>query len=130
MKIAKITPLYKKDNKYDFNNYRPISILPSLSKVFEKIIHKQISDYFESNKLFYVSQYGFRRRHSTELATIELVDKILIEMDKGEIPLTIFIDFSKAFDTIDHEILLYKLQYYGIKGNSLNLIKCYLNSRQ
>ena len=130
MKIAKITPLYKKDNKYDFNNYRPISILPSLSKVFEKIIHKQISDYFESNKLFYVSQYGFRRRHSTELATIELVDKILIEMDKGEIPLTIFIDLSKAFDTIDHEILLYKLQYYGIKGNSLNLIKCYLNSRQ
>ena len=129
MKIAKVTPLYKKDSKFDFNNYRPISILPSLSKVFEKIIHKQIYDYFETNKLFFISQYGFRSHHSTELATIELVDKILIEMDKGNIPLTIFIDLSKAFDTIDHDILLYKLKYYGINHNSLKLIKSYLSNR-
>ena len=130
MKIAKITPLFKKDDKHDFSNYRPISILPSMSKIFEKIMHSQIYDHFNRNKLLYMSQHGFRSHHSTELATLELIDKILMEMDKGNTPITIFLDLSKAFDTIDHEILLHKLQYYGFENNSLNLLRSYLNDRQ
>jgi hypothetical protein len=129
MKIGKISPIYKKDDKHNFNNYRPISILPSMSKVFEKIMHRQIYEYFELNSLLYVSQHGFRSHHSTELAALELTDQILMEMDKGNIPITVFIDLTKAFDTIDHKILLHKLKHYGIEGNSLELMTSYLSNR-
>ena len=129
LKIAKITPIYKKDNKHDFSNYRPISILPSISKVFEKIMHKQIYTYFDKYKLLYESQHGFRSHHSTELASLEFADKILAEMDKGNVPISIFIDLSKAFDTIDHHILLHKLKYYGFQSNSLDLLASYLSNR-
>ena len=129
MKLAKIIPLYKKDDKRDFSNYRPISILPSISKVFEKIMHKQMYEYFTENKLLYKSQHGFRSHHSTELAALELTDKILTEMDKGEIPISIFLDLSKAFDTIDHQILIHKLKYYGFLNNSIDLITSYLSNR-
>ena len=82
------------------------------------------------NELFNTSQYGFRKKHSTEFATIELVDKIAKEIDKKEIPFSIFIDLSKAFDTLDHEILLKKLRYYGIEGTQLKWFKSYLTGRR
>jgi hypothetical protein len=130
LKIAQISPIYKKDDESLFNNYRPISLLPAISKVFEKIIFKQLYDYFHINKLFYNSQYGFRAEHSTEFAALELIDRVLVEMDKNEIPISIFLDLSKAFDTLDHPILLNKLDYYGIKGDALNLMKSYLSDRK
>ena len=130
LKIAKVTPLYKKGKNSLLENYRPISLLPSVSKVFERIMHNQIYEYFENSKLLYRSQYGFRRGHSTELAALELVDKILKEMDQGKIPINVYMDLSKAFDTLDHYILLEKLKYYGFHDKSLDLLKSYLCNRK
>ena len=90
MKVAKVKPLFKKDNCSIFENYRPISLLPAVSKVFEKAAYAQMYDYFQRNSLFHRSQYGFRSLHSTELAATELVDKILEFFDRGKIVLSLF----------------------------------------
>ena len=112
------------------DNYRPISLLPTISKVFEKCVFNQLYNYFQKYKLFYSSQYGFRKYHSTELACLELVDRIIKELDKGELPIAIFIDLSKAFDTLDHQILLSKLKYYGVDDIPIKWFSSYLNDRQ
>ena len=130
LKIAKVLPLYKKEDCHVFGNYRPISLLPTVSKIFEKVVYKQVYDYFTTNDLFYKSQYGFRQRHSTELAALELSDRLYDQLDNGEIPIAIFLDLSKAFDTLDHEILLEKLRYYGIGGSALKWFHSYLSNRQ
>ena len=106
LKIAKILPTFKKDYVTFLDNYRPISLLTSTSKLFEKIIFNQLYDYFHENELFYSSQYGFRKLHSTELAALELSDRILKDVDERNISLAIFMHLSKAFDTLDHQILL------------------------
>ena len=93
------------------------------------IIFKQLSTYLNEHKLLYASQYGFRAGHSTELASIELIDRITQDLDKGKIPISIFLDLSKAFDTLDHFILLQKLNYYGIKSVELKLFQDYLPNR-
>ena len=111
-------------------NYRPVSVLPAVSKVFEKIMHTQICTYVESNKILHAHQYGFRKQHSTELAALHLTDKILDNMDNGLKTIAIFSDLSKAFDTIDHEILIQKLKHYGMSNSALNLIMSYLNDRK
>ena len=130
LKLAKVIPIHKKGNMQELENYRPISILPSVSKVLEKVIHKQLFNHFTENGLFYNSQYGFRQGHSTELAALELVDKIVSSIDNKCTSLNIFIDLSKAFDTLDHQILLCKLKHYGIKGNSIKLLSSYLQHRK
>lgn len=130
LKLAKITPIYKKGCNKLFDNYRPISLLPCFSKVVERVVYNQLYTYFETNKLFYFSQHGFRKIHSTETATLEFIDKIFNHLDNDKIPLAIFIDLSKAFDTIDHDILLFKLQYYGIRSNSLKWFSSYLSDRK
>ena len=129
LKIAKVLPLFKKGIKNIFDNYRPISLLPAMSKVFEKIVFKQLYDYFQTKKLIYKSQYGFRSLHSTELAALELTDRINENLDKGELPIAIYLDLSKAFDTLDHDILLAKLHYYGLSGISLDWFTSYLCDR-
>jgi len=129
LKIAKVIPLFKSGDSHVLNNYRPVSVLPSISKIFEKFMFNQIYEYFHENNLLYQSQYGFRSNHSTELAAIEFINRITMEMDKGKVPLSIFLDFSKAFDTIDHKILLSKLEFYGMKEKSLNLIQNYFTNR-
>ena len=90
----------------------------------------QLHDYFQDNKLYCKNQYGFRRNHSTEYAALELIDRVILDMDKSEIPFSIFIDLSKAFDTLDHIILMNKLQYYGIKDTTLDLFQNYLSNRR
>ena len=130
LKIAKILPIYKKDEEYLLKNYRPISVLSSLSKVFEKVMHKQLFDHFTANTLFFENQYGFRSQHSTEMAALELVDRIICAVDNKKTPATIFLDLSKAFDTLDHDILLFKLKHYGVKGTSLKLMETYLTGRK
>ena len=128
--MAKILPIYKKDDESLFSNYRPISILPAISKVIEKVIYNQLYSFFSQHKLLNESQYGFRAEHSTEYAALELVDRLNSVLDNNEIPFSIFLDLSKAFDTIDHSILINKLSHYGIKGIPLNLMKSYLLNRQ
>ena len=129
LKIAKVIPLYKKDDNKLFGNYRPISLLSSISKIFERVAFNQLYDYFSSNGLLYESQYGFRKLHSTELAALEFTDRISQEMDAKKIPFSIFLDLSKAFDTLDHNVLLSKLNYYGIKDTALDWFKSYLTNR-
>ena len=128
LKIARVLPLFKKGDRYMFDNYRPISLLPSISKIFEKVVHSQLYQYFQSKNLLYKHQYGFRPEHSVELATLEFVDRILKCLDENFTPFSIFIDLSKAFDTLNHDILLHKLSYYGIKNTSLLWFEKYLET--
>ena len=130
LKIAKITPIFKKDDRTLFTNYRPISLLPIFSKVIETVICIQINDFFVENKLFVNHQYGFRSGHSTELAALELTGGIITALDNHNTPLNIFLDLSKAFDTLDHTILSDKLLYYGIRGTAYNLLRSYLANRE
>ena len=115
---------------YLFTNYRPISLLPIFSKVIEKVICIQINGFFVENKLFFNHQYGFRSGHSTELAALELTDRNITALDNHNTPLNIFLDLSKAFDTLDHTILSDKLLYYGIRGTAYNLLRSYLANRE
>ena len=122
--------IYKSEDENIFNNYRPISILPALSKVFEKIIFNQTYSYFDDHNLFVGNQYGFRKKHSTELAVLEVIDRITNQLDKGQTPMNIYLDLSKAFDTLDHDILINKLQYYGVHGSALRLFKKLFNGKK
>ena len=130
LKTAKIHPLLKAGDPLLATNYRPISLLTSISKIFEKIIFNQLTNYLSLYNILTDSQYGFRKNHSTQSAALELIDRLMISMDKGKTPLAIFLDFSKVFDTLDHEILLYKLKYYGIKDKALFLFRNYLTNRR
>ena len=112
------------------DNYRPVSLLTSTSKVFEKVVFTQLYEYFDKNNLLYSSQYGFRKKHSTEMAGLELTDRILKDIDNKDASLTIFMDLSKAFDTLDHQILLTKLKYYGVNDTPLKWFSNHLTGRQ
>ena len=111
------------------NNYRPISLLTATSKLFEKVLFSQLHDYFRNNDMFYDSQYGILKNYSTELAAMELTDKVLKDIDDKHITLVIFMDLSKAFDTLDHGILIRKLAHYGINGIALKWFTSYLTGR-
>ena len=111
------------------DNYRPISLLTAISKLFEKVVFSQLYDFFHHNNLFYDSQYGFLKNHSTEYAAMELTDKVLKDIDEKNISLAIFMDLSKAFDTLDHSILIKKLAHYGVKGTALEWFTSYLTGR-
>ena len=130
LKIAKECPSLRKDDATLMDNYRPISLLTSISKLFEKVVLSQLSDYFHKNNIFHSSQYGFRKLHSTELAAMELTDRALIDIDYRNISLSVFMDLSTAFDTLDHRILLKKLNFYGIGGTALAWFSSYLIGRQ
>ena len=99
-------------------------------QIFEKLIHKQLIEYFTENNLISDCQYGFRPKHSTEHAALQFHDYILTQLDNGKTPFSIFIDLSKAFDTIDHSILIQKLKYYGIENSSCDLLIDYLSNRK
>ena len=129
LKISRVNPLFKKGDPMLFSNYRPISLLSSISKIYEYVIFHQLLNYMDTNKLFYNDQYGFRPRHSTELAAVRFVTDLIKDMDNYKIPTTVLIDLSKAFDTLNHDILLSKLGYYGVSGVELRLLSNYLSDR-
>ena len=129
LKIGRITPIYKKGAKNDINNYRPVSTLPLFGKIFEKIIYARMYDYLTNRNILSESQYGFRKQHSTSHAIHHSVHTIRKSYNENRHTLGIFIDLSKAFDTIDHSTLLYKLYNYGIRGVAYDLLKDYLSNR-
>lgn len=129
LKIAKVVPIYKSGKKTDPSNYRPISVLPIVSKIFEKVIYNRIETYINSIDFLYHKQYGFRPKSNTLSATVDLVTKIKNNIDDKKIAIGIFIDLKKAFDTVSHRILLNKLNDIGITEKALELLKSYLCDR-
>jgi len=129
LKIARVVPIYKSDSKTVISNYRPISILPFISKILERLMYDRVQSFLNKNDILTKNQYGFREKHSTYMALLKLVDQITEKLNNKQFTIGIFIDLSKAFDTIDHKILISKLQHYGIRGIALEWFKSYLTNR-
>ena len=123
MKIARIIPLFKSGDNQNVSNYRPISLLPQFSKILEKIFNTRLMNFLNSNNLLYLRQYGFRKNMSTPMAIMELVKNITNAMDNGKFTIGVFIDLKKAFDTVDHRILVTKLDHYGIRGVAKKMVE-------
>ena len=130
MKTAKVVPLFKANDIKEYGNYRPVSILPQFSKILEKIINNRITKFIKVNDILAEEQYGFRDNCSTASALLDLVETISSSLDKGKHGIGAFIDLKKAFDTVNHEILLEKIKTYGIRGKALDLLQSYLSNRK
>ena len=132
MKIANIIPIFKSGDKFSFNNYRPISILPAFSKIMEKNMYFKLSNFLNSSKQYYKHQYGVSKGHSTLHHVLQLINYIAQENDKPSRNFTLatFLDLSKAFDTISHDILLHKLDNIGVRGLSNMWFQSYLSNRR
>ena len=109
LKVAKVIPVHKKGSKLDLTNYRPISLLSNIDKIFENFLYIRVQGFLDKNNVLYSQQYGFRKNYSTTQTLLDISQKIMGALDKGEYACGIFIDLQKAFDTVDHEILLEKL---------------------
>ena len=131
LKYAKIIPVYKlKGSILDVQNYRPISLLSNIDKLFEKIMHYRVSRFLETCQCIYPLQFGFRKKHSTAHALLNIIELIKSALDQSKFACGIFVDFSKAFDTVDHQILLQKLSHYGIRGVGNKWFESYLSGRK
>ena len=129
LKLAEVAPVHKGKSKMIHVNYRPISILPIFSKVIEKLMYKRLSSLILKNKILFPMQYGFQEGKSTELAINALLNKVTEVLDNKMKSYSVFLEFAKAFNTVNHNILLKKLEYYGIRGSSLEWFESYLSNR-
>jgi hypothetical protein len=129
LKLSKVIPVFKKGSPLESSNYRPISLLSNIEKIFEKLMHSRLLSFLDSHSIIYCRQYGFRKSHSTIQALINIVERIRQCIDKGHAAVGVFVDLTKAFDTVDHSILLSKLSHYGVRGITNCWFKSYLASR-
>ena len=129
LNIAKVSAIFKFRDKEDINNYRPISVIPTLARAFERLIYNQIYDYLTVNNLLNLKQYGFMSLHSTALALSESTNHWLLDMGNGKMNCVIFLNLKKAFDTVNHDILLQKMKAYGISSPNLEFFNSYLRNR-
>ena len=130
LKVALVTPIFKSNDETKFENYRPISVLTCFSKLLEKLMAKRLTMFIGNYKILSKHQYGFRQNRSTEHAIINFVDKITTAIDQGKFSVGIFLDLSKAFDTINHRILIRKLDHYCIRGIAKKWFENYLCNRK
>ena len=130
LKLAKVSPIFKKGDKQVLSNNRPISVLSVFSKILERIIYDRIYKFIDQNNILFKNQYGFRKNYSTSMALLEVANTIADAFESNSYSLGVFIDLSKAFDTINHEILLSKVYHYGIRGTAHDLLANYLTNRQ
>ena len=130
LKVAKVIPVFKKGDRNHPENYRPISLLSCINKLLERSIEKRFRQFMENNSTLFEYQFGFRKRHDTSHALLETVNYIRTYLDNGQNVLGLYLDLRKAFDTVDHRILLHKLYYYGIRGNAYNVIASFLDNRK
>lgn len=129
LKITKIIPTHKKGDTTECNNYRPISLTSNVSKLIEKIIHQRLYSFLERNNVFYESQFGFRNNHSTNHALLKITENIREACDKNEFTCGVFLDLKKTFDTVNHEILLSKLEHYGVRGVANKWFRSFICNR-
>ena len=129
-KIARVTPLHKDGARDNRDNYRPISVLSVLSKLLEKHVARSFMDYLLQNGLLYEMQSAFHQGHSTESALISLTDQILLSLDQDKVTGMVFVDFRKAFDVVDHQLLMTKLRLYRVSDSALSWFRSYLTDRQ
>ena len=130
LKIAKVVPVFKNGDAKCISNYRPISVLPTLSKITERIVYNRLSKYLSDHSILHSNQFGFREKLSTSMALLELIDKLTEAADNKLTSIGVFIDLAKAFDTVNHKILLCKLEHYGIRGIQLSWFRSYLTNRK
>ena len=129
LKYAKVIPIFKAKAKNEVSNYRPISLLPLFNKIFEKLMYSRLIGFLNKNKVLYTHQFGFQKNKSTSLAILDVCIKLVESIEKREFSCCIFLDFAKAFDTVNHNILINKLEHYGIRGIPLDWFRSYLNER-
>ena len=129
--MSKVIPTHKGGSSEDVNNYKPISLLSIFDKIIEKLMHKRLYGFIQHhNILTSTPQFGFQKNLSTSLAIIEITERIRKSMENKKVGVGLFLDLSKAFDTINHKILISKMEHYGIRGVSLNWFKSYLTNRK
>ena len=129
VKKACVIPLFKSGDVKEFSNYRPVSLLPQFSIFLERVFHKRLMSFLDKNNVLYKSQYGFRKNMSTSLAILELVEEITNAIDDRKYTVGVYIDLKKAFDAVDHNILIKKLEHYGIRGLANKWVRSYLENR-